>query len=312
MKILLNTTEDWKEISQAVTDAEDYLARFDINITLNKIDFDVSKEEIYETLPSWDWLKLKFTKSIKALVIYVLGESNKINDEFDVYGLVCDKKKALEDTSLYGQHTKYNGKHCIEIYAKKTTKKYWGFKYTSYNLIHELLHAIALDLGKKDTLHEYLKDNKNLDAYLDYLKPEPAEITEDLLPLVKKKMEALFILAKVIGLDLRMTSGYRSFAEQDELYAQGRTKPGNIVTNAKGGESLHNYGVAFDIVDRKKGYNLSDNQWKALGIFWKRLGGEWGGDWTGIGFSDKPHFQYTMGYSLKDFQLGKVDYTKYN
>jgi peptidoglycan LD-endopeptidase CwlK len=42
--------------------------------------------------------------------------------------------------------------------------------------------------------------------------------------------------------------GLRSFEDQDELYAQGRTKPGNIVTNARGGDSLHNYGLAADFV----------------------------------------------------------------
>lgn len=41
-------------------------------------------------------------------------------------------------------------------------------------------------------------------------------------------------------------SGYRSVAEQNELHAQGRTKPGKIVTNAKGGESFHNFGIAAD------------------------------------------------------------------
>ena len=43
-----------------------------------------------------------------------------------------------------------------------------------------------------------------------------------------------------------IVSTLRTFAEQDELYAQGRTKPGKRVTNAKGGQSLHNYGVAID------------------------------------------------------------------
>nr|WP_295770097.1 M15 family metallopeptidase [Rhodoferax sp.] len=39
----------------------------------------------------------------------------------------------------------------------------------------------------------------------------------------------------------------RSCAEQDALYAQGRTAPGNKVTNAKSGDSNHNFGIAFDI-----------------------------------------------------------------
>lgn len=47
---------------------------------------------------------------------------------------------------------------------------------------------------------------------------------------------------------VQITSGYRSFAEQNKLYAQGRTAPGKIVTNAKGGQSNHNYGLAIDYV----------------------------------------------------------------
>ena len=48
-------------------------------------------------------------------------------------------------------------------------------------------------------------------------------------------------------IQLRVTQGLRTIAEQDELYAQGRTKPGKIVTNAKGGKSNHNSGLAIDV-----------------------------------------------------------------
>src|SRR5690606_7828810 len=48
-----------------------------------------------------------------------------------------------------------------------------------------------------------------------------------------------------LGIQLRITQGYRSIAEQDALYAQGRTAPGEIVTNARGGQSNHNYGLAL-------------------------------------------------------------------
>ena len=45
-----------------------------------------------------------------------------------------------------------------------------------------------------------------------------------------------------------VTSAYRSSAEQDKLYAQGRTTPGPRVTNARGGQSAHNFGLAIDVV----------------------------------------------------------------
>ena len=46
----------------------------------------------------------------------------------------------------------------------------------------------------------------------------------------------------------RFSHTLRTFKEQDDLYSQGRTRPGKIVTNAKGGDSYHNYGLAIDIV----------------------------------------------------------------
>ena len=113
----------------------------------------------------------------------------------------------------------------------------------------------------------------------------------------------------LLGHPVRITEGYRSMERQQELYNQGRTTPGNIVTNAKAGESFHNYGVAVDFVFRKEGYNASEELWQTLGAIGKSQGFEWGGDWAK--FVDKPHFSMTLGYSLEDFKLGKVDYSKW-
>ena len=128
-----------------------------------------------------------------------------------------------------------------------------------------------------------------------------------LLPLVERKVNEFITLAATQGFTLRIVSGFRSFAEQDSLYAQGRTKPGAIVTNARGGESLHNFGCAIDVVDRHKGYDID---WSKLGALGESLGFEWGGRWAS--FIDRPHFQIMKGYVLKNFQEEKVDYTKFN
>lgn len=105
----------------------------------------------------------------------------------------------------------------------------------------------------------------------------------------------------------------RTFAEQDALFAQGRTKPGKVVTNAKGGQSYHNYGLAVDIVllvDRDKNGSFEaaswetnvdfdgdgKHDWREVVDIFKRYGWEWGGDWK---FSDKPHFQKTLGQSVQ-------------
>lgn len=86
---------------------------------------------------------------------------------------------------------------------------------------------------------------------------------------------------------------FRSVAEQNALYAQGRTKPGSVITNAPGTSysSMHQWGVAFDIYrnDGKGAFNESGGYFQKVGAIGKSLGLEWGGDWKSI--VDKPHFQ---------------------
>ena len=130
-----------------------------------------------------------------------------------------------------------------------------------------------------------------------------------LQPLVQRKANEVIASMSLLGLPVRITEGYRSETRQNALYAQGRTTPGPIVTNAKAGESLHNYGVAVDFVFRNQGYNATNAQWQTLVHIAKSKGFEWGGDWPS--FPDKPHFQLMLGYTLEDFKAGKVDYTKY-
>ena len=95
------------------------------------------------------------------------------------------------------------------------------------------------------------------------------------------------------GLQIAIGETLRTVAEQDALYAQGRTKPGNIVTNAPGYSysSYHQWGTAFDIYrnDGQGAYNESDNFFGRVGAIGVGLGLEWGGNWKSI--IDKPHFQ---------------------
>ena len=95
------------------------------------------------------------------------------------------------------------------------------------------------------------------------------------------------------GLIVKVTDTVRTKAEQDKLYAQGRTEPGNIVTNVKYPYSNHNWGMAFDICrnDGKGAYNDSDGWFAKVGAVAVKLGLEWGGNWKG--FTDKPHFELT-------------------
>lgn len=127
-----------------------------------------------------------------------------------------------------------------------------------------------------------------------------------LYPLVERARVAFIEACRLQGEEIKVTEGYRSFERQNELYAQGRTSKGSIVTNAKAGDSLHNYGVAFDIFFTKTGYK---GNWTKIGKIGKSLGLVWGGDFKSI--KDKPHFEMTLGYKLKDFKSNKVDWNKY-
>jgi peptidoglycan L-alanyl-D-glutamate endopeptidase CwlK len=111
-----------------------------------------------------------------------------------------------------------------------------------------------------------------------------------------------------VGIDLLITSTYRDHESQNALYAQGRTTKGAIVTNARGGQSYHNYRVAFDVVPLRNGkcvWDSSDPAWRTVGEIGESLGLEWAGRWSGK-LKETAHFQYTGGLSLADLQNGKV------
>jgi peptidoglycan L-alanyl-D-glutamate endopeptidase CwlK len=111
-----------------------------------------------------------------------------------------------------------------------------------------------------------------------------------LLPEVQPYARALIAKAAANGITIKVISGLRTYDEQNDLYAQGRTKPGNIVTNARAGYSNHNFGIAFDIGVFENSRYLDDSpKYKAVGLLGTDLGLEWGGNWKTI--QDEPHFQ---------------------
>jgi len=129
---------------------------------------------------------------------------------------------------------------------------------------------------------------------------------DDLLPAVKVRVEKFINSAKDAGIDLLVTSTYRDNESQNALYAQGRTKLGRIVTNAKGGQSFHDYRCAVDVVPLLNGkpvWDAENDIWQKVGNFGIAAGLEWAGNWTK--FREMPHFQYTNGLNLADLQIGK-------
>lgn len=96
-----------------------------------------------------------------------------------------------------------------------------------------------------------------------------------------------------------ITQGYRTFEESDDLYAQGRTKPGPIVTNASAGKSIHNYALAFDfemLTNGKVDWVVGPLWMKVVEVM-KKHGMKWGGDFKTI--VDNPHFENSYGYTYK-------------
>lgn len=105
------------------------------------------------------------------------------------------------------------------------------------------------------------------------------------------------------GIDVLIYCTWRSPEEQNELYAQGRTKPGKRVTNAKGGQSWHNWRRAFDFVPLVGGKPAWNNaaMYKTCGLIGESLGLEWAGRWTGS-LKETAHMQYRGGKTLQDMQ----------
>lgn len=144
-----------------------------------------------------------------------------------------------------------------------------------------------------------MKDQKTLDRIQlmhPKLRVEVAEIYDKICEALKGRAYC------------RFSYTIRTFREQDELYSIGRTKAGKKVTNAKGGYSYHNYGLALDIVlivdnktavwDIKSDFDGDGkSDWMEVVQIFKSHGWEWGGDWK---FRDYPHFQKTFGYKISD------------
>lgn len=153
-------------------------------------------------------------------------------------------------------------------------------------------------------------------------------------PKVRGELKKIYqeICSRLTGRAMcRFAFVYRTFAEQEAIYAQGRTKPGAIVTNAKGGQSYHNYGLAVDIVlieDKDGNGSYESATWHIT----KDFDGDGSPDWEEIDFVfkmygweglykadgkrwDFPHFQKTLGYRVVDllanYNAKKVDANNY-
>lgn len=133
---------------------------------------------------------------------------------------------------------------------------------------------------------------------------------DDLHPAARRRAAAFIEAARRAGIDLLVTSTYRDHASQAALYAQGRTAPGAKVTNAKPGQSWHNWRCALDVVPVVAGKaqwgTTGDGAklWARVGELGEAAGLEWAGRWKS--FRELAHFQFTGGLTLADLQAGKT------
>lgn len=114
-------------------------------------------------------------------------------------------------------------------------------------------------------------------------------------PVLADKVRAAAAALAAQGTYMCVYQGLRTAEQQNALYAQGRTAPGHIVTNARAGYSNHNYGLALDIVPYLSGeggdlnWNARTPQFQAMVAALKAQGLVYGGDWKS--FPDDDHFQ---------------------
>lgn len=124
------------------------------------------------------------------------------------------------------------------------------------------------------------------------------------MPALSSKIQELAARLSSEGIFIRVVQGMRSVEEQDALYAQGRTTPGKIVTNCRGGFSYHNYGLAVDCVPSVGGFemlyapdwNANHPTWQRMTAVGKQLGLEAGALWRT--FPDHPHFQLNGNFPI--------------
>lgn len=159
---------------------------------------------------------------------------------------------------------------------------------TNTPTLNTLANSLAIDIDNVPTWDPQYTDTR----------------IKTLHPNIRRSAKELILRCSIeLDINLRIAGAYRSIAEQDSLYAQGRNgNSGQKVTNAKGGQSYHNFGLAFDLVeikaDKSANYEYDHGLVSNIG---KNLGFEWGGDWKSI--VDKPHYQMVFGLKTSELKI---------
>lgn len=151
------------------------------------------------------------------------------------------------------------------------------------NIFKQLFNALLADQQKKQKQIFIARHLAKVALY-------ESEGLESLLPDLKKKIKQLEARMEKLGKPIKVFATFRTAKKQDGYYAKGRTKRGRVITNARGLQSYHNYGLAVDVVFKRYWWSPpSQEWWPILGEEGEKLGLEWGGRWKSKDYS---HFQY--------------------
>jgi peptidoglycan L-alanyl-D-glutamate endopeptidase CwlK len=176
--------------------------------------------------------------------------------------------------------------------------------------LQRLLKSAGLYLGKLDgdwgpktdaAADAFEEQYRQLQDSLGEFPPRSEARIQTLHP--KAQKAARIFLRKVLdaGLNVRILSGTRTYAEQNALFRIGRFgDTRSKVTNARGGQSNHNFGIAWDIgIFDDDGRYLPDSPlYREAADAGLVDGLEWGGNW--ISFKDTPHYQLATGLSISE------------
>lgn len=326
-KVLVYTTIKWKTNAkkhQRIAKLMMAGGAFE-SVTFDIIPYKGSKPKLNGDRIDGDWFEETFSKPAKAkgynhaLFRFSMAQGRRWGIDSGVRAV------NIKDGDFFGESWVRSDENSI-VRFKDGSKRDRYEKSVPHEIGHELKNQklTNLEIHDFDYLDEinnieefYLQLGKNDMTKIESLKERISNLIKQfmtidngLLPLVKRRADLVLKEMELLGYPMRITEGYRSVERQNALYAQGRTTPGVIITKVKGGNSLHQYGVAADFVFRREGYDVSKEVWETFGKIAEKHGFSWGGRWTG--FTDKPHIEMTLGYSLADFKNGKVDYLKFN
>ena len=294
----------------------------DFSLEIQYLDFTPEVVEGRITRASFDSISLPLLKQgydfVKLHMSSKQWKAWKLEGQIRGIAQTVDGDEVAEGYFWADEHTRRDGyNQFIETGLHEDSHLFcYGAKRLDETHAYHDANGTIVGLFKKYDMSLYQPERLQLKERVSFLQgfltrlKSALKPSHGLLPAVATAADRVMVDMEMLGHPVRVVEGYRSLERQAELYVQGRTTPGEVVTKAKPGESLHNYGCAVDFIFRKEGYNATPPLWETLGTIGEKHGLEWGGRWKG--FVDKPHFQMTNGYKLKDFQAGTVDYSIYS